>query len=136
MCEMLFAGEEGLKHVLCLKRKSVLTAGPKPDAAFTASPAKTRSTAMVMCFATGRNDGLPAPPMTSSVIEGKSSLICMTIKKIMVFHFVCDNLFTGVLTRRSDGAKQARHLVLTCVVWTHCLTLHFQHLVTLWKKYL
>lgn len=40
--------EEGPKQVICLKRKSALTAGLKPDASFTASPAETRSTGDVL----------------------------------------------------------------------------------------
>lgn len=76
MHTMLFAGEEeGPKQAICLKRKSDLTAGLKPDASFTASPAKTRSTATVTCFLTGRDADLPATPMISCVIEEKYSLI-------------------------------------------------------------
>jgi len=71
--------------VICLKRKSVLTAGPRPDASLTTSPAEIGSTAMVTWFLTGKDADLCDSPAIGCVIEEKYSLICTTIKRIMGF---------------------------------------------------
>lgn len=78
---MLSAGEEWPKQVMHPKRNCVLPAGPRPDAAFTISPAETGLTAVAMGGLTGRDAGHPAPPWGCSVTEGNRGLICKTIKK-------------------------------------------------------
>lgn len=96
------------------RKSPVLTAGPRPDASLSTSPAGAGSVMMAAGLLTGLDSGLTALPAVCLVTDECQSLVFKTIKKFCFFFKRCLGwTFYWSLHKRSEIAKQTPYLIHT-----------------------